>query len=91
MPLHLVDQESMKVIPPTVAQIDELTAGLGIPAHPALDEDEKLMMKHLISFSWAFFDDVMRSVNRFHTDKCICVKDMDDATFGLIYFICGGR
>ena len=61
-PPHL-SAEIYKVKSSTPDELDTVMETIGVTDHEKLTDDEKLLLRHAVAYSWGTFDDVMRPVD----------------------------
>eukprot|EP00635_Sarcinochrysidales_sp_CCMP3193_P009562 CAMPEP_0118894182 /NCGR_PEP_ID=MMETSP1166-20130328/3073_1 /TAXON_ID=1104430 /ORGANISM="Chrysoreinhardia sp, Strain CCMP3193" /LENGTH=399 /DNA_ID=CAMNT_0006833069 /DNA_START=512 /DNA_END=1711 /DNA_ORIENTATION=+ len=62
-PPHLPKNEQNRVTPPTAEELDKAMDTIGVTSNKELNKQDKLMLRHMVAYSWATFDDTMRAVD----------------------------
>eukprot|EP00630_Chrysocystis_fragilis_P010234 CAMPEP_0197410896 /NCGR_PEP_ID=MMETSP1165-20131217/31689_1 /TAXON_ID=284809 /ORGANISM="Chrysocystis fragilis, Strain CCMP3189" /LENGTH=1632 /DNA_ID=CAMNT_0042937407 /DNA_START=41 /DNA_END=4942 /DNA_ORIENTATION=+ len=62
-PPHTRDHPHLRVATPSDAELNEAMKILKVPENEYLNDAERLLVKHLVSYTWALFDGKMRGIN----------------------------
>ncbi|MEM8546973.1 MAG: cell surface protein [Pseudomonadota bacterium] len=62
-PPHLPKTDAFVVEPPTSAELDEVMKLVGVTDNTTLTDENKLILRHALAYSWAALDDKMRPVD----------------------------
>ena len=62
-PPHIAHNEALRVETPTPQQLDEAMKTLKVNENEYLNQSEREMMRHMVSYCWSLFDGKMRGID----------------------------